>query len=75
MYIYITVGKQYKIYKIKFIKHLQKCCYSLRENTEFFWSLSSRVLTEYGDIRKSSYSVRIQENTYQKKFRIWKLFT
>ena len=50
--------------------------YSLPEYTEFFWSLSSRALTEYGDILcKSPYSVRIREITYQKKFPIWKLFT
>ena len=40
----------------------------------FFWSVFSRIRTEYGDLRfKSTYSVRIQENTDQKKLRIWKL--
>ena len=34
----------------------------------FFWSESSRIRTEYRDLlRKSSYSVRIRENTDQKK--------
>ena len=40
----------------------QKCPYS-----EFFWSVSSRIRIEYGDIRSiSPYSVRIWENTDQK---------
>ena len=33
----------------------------------YFWSFFSFIRTEYGDLRsKSSYSVRIQENTDQK---------
>ena len=32
-----------------------------------------KVQTEYGDL--PPYSVRIQENTDQKKLRIWTLFT
>ena len=45
----------------------------------FFWSVFSRIRTEYGDFgdlhSKSPYSVRIRENTDQKKLRIWTLFT
>ena len=42
----------------------------------FFWSLFSCTRIEYGDLlRKSPYSVRIQENTDQKKLRIGTLFT
>ena len=42
----------------------------------FSWSVFSRIRTEYGKIlRISSYSVRIRENTDQKKLRIWTLFT
>ena len=42
----------------------------------FFWSVFSCIRTKYGDLRsKSPYSVRIQENTDQKKLRIWTLFT
>ena len=38
-------------------------------------SIFSRIRTEYGDLlRKSPYSVRMQENTEQKKLRIWMLF-
>ena len=37
----------------------------------FFWSVFSCIRTEYGDLlRKSPYSVQIQENTDQKKLRI-----
>ena len=42
----------------------------------FFWSLFSCIRTKYGDLRsKSLYSVRIQENSGQKKLRIWTLHT
>ena len=44
---------------------------SLREkcpNTEFFWSVLFRIRIEYGEIRSMSpYSVRMRENTDQKK--------
>ena len=40
----------------------KKCPYS-----EFFWSVFSSILTEYGDLRsKSSYSVQMRKNTDQK---------
>ena len=36
-------------------------------NTEFFWSVFSRIWTEYGNLRrKSPYSVQIRKNTDQK---------
>ena len=42
----------------------------------FFWSVISRIRTEYGELRSiSPYSVRMRENTNQKKLRIWTLFT
>ena len=42
----------------------------------FFWSVFSRIRTEYGEIRSiSSYLVRMRENTDHKKLRIWTLFT
>ena len=31
-------------------------------NSEFFWSVFSRIRTEYGEIRISPYSVRLREN-------------
>ena len=38
------------------------------QTPSFFWSEFSCIQTEYGDLLgKSSYSVRIQENTDQKK--------
>ena len=54
-----------------FIALHEKC-----PNTEFFWSVSSRIRTEYGEIfRISPYSARMRENTDQKKLHIWTLFT
>ena len=42
----------------------------------FFWSIFSRIRIEYrGILRISLYSVRMQENTDQKKLRIWTHFT
>ena len=42
----------------------------------FFWSVSSRIRIEYGEIfRISPYSARMRENTDQKKLHIWTLFT
>ena len=38
----------------------------------FFWSVFSRIRTEYGI---SPYSVRMRKNTDQKELRIWTLFT
>ena len=44
-------------------------------NTEFFWSVFSCIPTEYGDLlRKSPYSVQIQENADQKELRVWTIF-
>ena len=37
----------------------------------FFWSVFSRIWTEYEDLlRKSPYSVQIRQNSKQKKLRI-----
>ena len=42
----------------------------------FFWSVFSRIRTEYGEIlRISLYSVRMRENTDQKNLRVWTLST
>ena len=42
----------------------------------FFWSVSSHIKTEYGEIlRFSPSSVWMWENTDQRKIRIWTLFT
>ena len=51
------------------------CVRSVQMRT-FFWSVYSCIRTEYRDLLlKSPYSVQIQENTDQKKLRIWTLFT
>ena len=48
--------------------HYVKCV----QARNFFWSIFSRIRTEYGEILLiSPYSVRMQENTDQKKLRIW----
>ena len=44
---------------------LRKMC----QNAEFFWSIFSRIRTEYGEI------LRMRENMDQKKLSIWTLFT
>ena len=44
-------------------------------NMEFSWSVFSCIQIDYGGSRsKSLYLARIQENTDQKKLRIWALF-
>ena len=51
------------------------CVESIQIRT-FFWSVFSGTRAEYGHLlRKSPYSVRIRENTDQKKLRIWTIFT
>ena len=41
-----------------------------------FWSVFSRIRTEYGEIRSiSPYSVRMWENTDQRKLRIYYIFS
>ena len=43
-------------------------------NTEVFWSVFSRIRTEYGEIiRILPYQVQMRENTDQKQLRIWTL--
>ena len=55
-----------------FVKH----CVKSVQMRSFSWSVFSYIRTEYGDLlRKSQYLVQIQENTDQKKLRIWTLFT
>ena len=53
-------------------------CVNSTQIQSFFWSVFSRIWTKYGDLdlfRKSPYSVQMRENTDQKKFRIWAIFT
>ena len=65
-----------KLLSITFSYLLQRTpnyhCVKSVQMRNFFWSAVSCIRTEYGDLpRKSPYSVQIQENTYQKKLRIW----
>ena len=47
---------------------LQTHCMKIAQIRSFFWSVFSCIRTDYGDLlRKSSYSVRIQENMVLKK--------
>ena len=51
-------------------------CVKSVQMRSFFWSLFSRIWTEYGDLRSISlYSARMREYRDQKKLRIWALFT
>ena len=51
------------------IKQGTRHCVKSVKILSFFWSAFSCIRTEYGDLlRKSSYSVRIQENTDQKDY-------
>ena len=55
---------------------LQKHCVKCVQIGSFFWSVFSRIRTEYGEIRSiSPYSVRMRENTDQKKLPICTHFT
>ena len=58
---------------------LHKWKLSLREkrpNTEFFWSVFSRIRTEYAERRSiSPYSVKCGKIQAREKLRIWTLFT
>ena len=65
LYLFVTPYFIVVIYSIspQTMQH-KKCPYS-----EFFWSVFSRIWTEYGDLlRISSYSVRMREKTDYKNF-------
>ena len=61
---------------VSFLVRIDTHCVKSVQIRSFFWAVSSCIRTEYGDLfRKSPYSVRLQENTDQKKLHIWTLFT
>ena len=70
-----------KIFAKYFIMYLWQVlntshCVESVQIRSFFWSVFSRIRTEYGEILHiSPYSVRMWENTDQKKLRICTLFT
>ena len=52
-----------------------KHCLESVQIRSFFWSVFSRIRTEYGEIRIiSPYSIRMRENTDQKKLCSWTFF-
>ena len=62
--------------KIRMIKSRPYHCVKSVQIRSIFWSVFSRIWTEYREIlRISPYSVRMQENTDQKILRIRTLFT
>ena len=79
------------IFDLKFLPELKNCkriylksngyddefhCVKSVQIRSFFWSVFSRSLTEYGEIRRfTPYFVRMRENVDQKKLHIWTLFT
>ena len=61
MFILLSLQEQHSVFSVKGTLR-QKCPY-----LEFFWSVFSRIRTEYGDFAsKSLYSVVMWENTDQK---------
>ena len=72
MLLFYSILNIYKFHTHKTNIHCVKCV----QIRSFFWSVFSRIRTEYGEIRSiSPYSVRMRENTHQKKLRIWTLFS
>ena len=74
----LTFSRNQKLSRIKCSKN-RSLRRSLRESVQirsFFCSIFFRIRTDYGEIlRISSYSVRMRENTEQKKLRIWTILT
>ena len=61
---------------LRIVKSCELHCVKSVQIRSFFWSAFSCFWTEYGYLlRKCPYSVRIRENTDQRKLRIWTLFT
>ena len=64
------------LFQLKISQGYEYHCVKSVQIRSFFWSVFSRIRTEYGEIfRISLYSVRLRENSDQKKLRIWTLFT
>ena len=62
--VFLIFNRKRSFFKISL---LEKCPY-----LEFFWSVFSRIRTEYGYIRNISlYSIRMHENMDQKKPEYW----
>ena len=66
---------EFKILRVSCFDQVPHCVKSV-QIPSFVWSVFFRIRSEYGEIfRISPYSVQMQENTDQKKLRIWTLFT
>ena len=64
-----------QMFKIELFAKISHCVESVQIRS-FFWSVFSRIRTEYGYLLcKFSYSVLIRQNTDQKKLRVLTLFT
>ena len=58
------------------VNYNTKHCVKSVQIWSFFWSVFSRIPTEYGEIRSiSPYSVQMREDKDQKKLCIWTFFT
>ena len=53
-------------FKDKSLSGMITYCVKSVQIRSYFWSVFSCIRIEYGDLRKSPYSIRIQENTDQK---------
>ena len=71
----IQIGKK-GVFNIRLLNLCYLHCVKSVQIWSFLWSVFSCLGIEYGDLRiKSPYSIRTQENTDQRKLRIWTLFT
>ena len=65
----------YLLVPSQWFKYHNNHCVKRVQIRSFFRSIFPRIRTEYGYLlHKSPYSVRMQENTEQKKLRIWMLY-
>ena len=63
------------IWSFKYVILVPVHCVKSVHIRSFFWSVFSRIQTEYTEIQSiPPFSVRMRENTDQKKLRIWTLF-
>ena len=59
--------KQYIPFSVKLNASITEHCLKSVQIRSYFWSVFSCICIEYGDLlRKSPYSIQIQENTDQK---------
>ena len=63
---------EYGLYQGRELNQHSLSLHKMCPYSEIFWSVFSRIRTEYGEIRSTSpYSVWRRENTHQKKLPIW----